>query len=41
MEFRLGKEEVLTRYLNSVYLGSGAQGMSAAARIYFDKAFPR
>ena len=28
---------MLTRYLNSVYLGSGAQGMSAAARLYFDK----
>jgi 1A family penicillin-binding protein len=37
LEVRLGKEEVLTRYLNSVYLGSGAYGMAAAARMYFDK----
>lgn len=37
MELRLGKDEILTRYLNSVYLGAGAHGMSAAARIYFDK----
>ena len=27
----------MTRYLNSVYLGGGAKGMPAAARIYFDK----
>jgi 1A family penicillin-binding protein len=37
MELRLGKDEILTRYLNNVYLGAGAHGMSAAARIYFDK----
>ena len=37
LELRLGKDEILTRYLNSVYLGAGAYGMSAAARIYFDK----
>jgi penicillin-binding protein 1A len=37
LEARLGKEEILKRYLNSVYLGSGAYGMSAAARMYFDK----
>ena len=34
---RLNKDEILTRYLNSVYLGAGAYGMPAAARIYFDK----
>jgi 1A family penicillin-binding protein len=34
---RLSKDEILTRYLNSVYLGAGAYGMAAAARIYFDK----
>jgi penicillin-binding protein 1A len=33
----LGKEEILTRYLNNVYLGGGAHGMPAAARLYFDK----
>jgi penicillin-binding protein 1A len=37
LELRLGKEEILTRYLNTVYLGAGAHGMSAAARMYFDK----
>ena len=37
LDLRLGKDEVLTRYLNSVYLGAGAFGMSAAARTYFDK----
>src|SRR5262249_51216218 len=33
----LDKETILTRYLNSVYLGNGAYGMPAAARFYFDK----
>jgi 1A family penicillin-binding protein len=37
LDLRLGKDEILTRYLNSVYLGAGAYGMPAAARIYFDK----
>jgi penicillin-binding protein 1A len=37
LEVRLSKDEILTRYLNSVYLGAGAYGMSAAARSYFDK----
>jgi penicillin-binding protein 1A len=37
LELRLGKDEILTRYLNTVYLGSGIRGMSAAARTYFDK----
>ncbi len=37
LDLRIGKDEVLTRYLNAVYLGAGAYGMSAAARIYFDK----
>lgn len=37
LEIRLGKDEILRRYLNSVYLGSGAYGMSSAARMYFDK----
>ena len=37
LDLRLGKDEILTRYLNSVYLGAGAYGMSAAARLYFDK----
>jgi penicillin-binding protein 1A len=37
LELRLGKEEILTRYLNTIYLGGGAHGMPAAARLYFDK----
>ena len=37
LDRRLGKEEILTRYLNNVYLGGGAHGMPAAARLYFDK----
>ena len=40
LEQRLTKSEILGRYLNSVYLGRGAYGMSAAARIYFDKSLP-
>ena len=35
LEVRLSKEEILTRYLNTVYLGSGATGMPAAAQVYF------
>jgi penicillin-binding protein 1A len=31
------KDEILTEYLNSVYLGNGVYGMNAAARLYFDK----
>ena len=37
LERRLGKSEILARYLNRVYLGSSAHGMPAAARLYFDK----
>jgi penicillin-binding protein 1A len=37
LEFRMSKEAILTRYLNVVYLGDGAYGMEAAARLYFDK----
>ena len=37
LEQRLSKSEILTQYLNTVYLGRGAYGMSAAARVYFDK----
>ena len=37
LERHLGKQEILRRYLNSVYLGNGAYGMSAAARLYFGK----
>jgi 1A family penicillin-binding protein len=37
LEWKLGKKEILTRYLNSAYLGAGATGMPAAARVYFNK----
>jgi penicillin-binding protein 1A len=37
LEMHLSKDEILARYLNSVYLGNEAYGMSAAARLYFDK----
>jgi 1A family penicillin-binding protein len=37
VDVHLGKDEILTRYLNSVYLGNGVYGMTAAARFYFDK----
>ena len=37
LEQRLSKSEILTQYLNTVYLGRGAYGMAAAARVYFDK----
>lgn len=36
LEDRLGKEQILTRYLNTVYFGQGAYGAQAAARTYFD-----
>jgi penicillin-binding protein 1A len=31
------KDQILTAYLNRVYLGSGAYGVDAAAQTYFDK----
>jgi penicillin-binding protein 1A len=37
LDRQLTKEEILTTYLNSVYMGNGAYGVSAAARLYFDK----
>jgi penicillin-binding protein 1A len=33
----LSKEEILYIYLNQIYLGEGANGIEAAAQIYFDK----
>jgi 1A family penicillin-binding protein len=35
LERRFTKDEILTRYLNAVYLGAGATGMPAAAHVYF------
>lgn len=37
IEEELGKEQILERYLNLVYLGSGAYGVADAAWIYFSK----
>lgn len=37
LERRLSKEEILSRYLNAVYLGAGAYGVDAASRRYFGK----
>ena len=38
LEQELSKEEILERYLNTVYLGRGAYGIGAAARVYFGHA---
>jgi penicillin-binding protein 1A len=35
LEDRLTKQQILTRYLNTVYFGEGAYGAQAAARTYF------
>ena len=37
MEGELTKDEILERYLNLVYLGSGAYGVADAAWVYFSK----
>lgn len=37
LEKSLSKEEILERYLNTVYFGRGAYGVEAAARTYFGK----
>ncbi len=37
LEETLTKEEILERYLNTVYFGNGAYGIAAAAKRYFDK----
>ena len=37
LEERLSKEQILTRYLNTVYFGQGAYGVNAAARTFFHK----
>ncbi|MEQ8667146.1 MAG: PBP1A family penicillin-binding protein [Rhodospirillales bacterium] len=36
LESKFTKDEIMTVYLNRVYLGSGAYGVDAAARRYFD-----
>ncbi|MFI7491527.1 transglycosylase domain-containing protein [Micromonospora echinaurantiaca] len=37
LEERLGKDEILNRYLNIAYFGSGAYGVAAASQRYFGK----
>ncbi|MBV8971944.1 MAG: PBP1A family penicillin-binding protein [Sphingomonadaceae bacterium] len=37
LESRLTKDQILARYLSSVYFGDGAYGLRAAARVYFDR----
>lgn len=37
IEQELSKEEILELYLNEIYLGAGSYGISAAARVYFDR----
>jgi penicillin-binding protein 1A len=37
LDLRFTKAEILTRYLNTVYMGAGAQGIPAAAELYFNK----
>src|SRR5450432_550610 len=38
IESRYSKRDILTLYLNQIFLGHGAYGVAAAARRYFDKA---
>jgi penicillin-binding protein 1A len=35
LEQQLSKQEILTRYLNTVYFGRGAYGVQAASRVWF------
>ncbi len=37
LEDSMTKEEILERYLNTVYFGNGAYGVQAAAEVYFGK----
>ena len=37
LEHKFSKEQILTLYLNRVYLGSGTYGIEAAANKYFQK----
>jgi penicillin-binding protein 1A len=40
LERHWSKDKILTEYLNTVYFGSGAYGIEAAARTYFGSAHP-
>lgn len=37
LERTLSKDEILSAYMNRVYLGSGAYGIDAASKVYFNK----
>jgi 1A family penicillin-binding protein len=37
LELHRSKEEILAQYVNTIYYGAGAHGISAAARVYFGK----
>lgn len=37
LEYKFSKDQILTIYLNRVYLGGGAYGVDAASRLYFGK----
>ena len=37
IERKMEKDEILELYMNSIYLGHGANGVQAAAKVYFDK----
>lgn len=37
LERELTKDEILSAYMNRVYLGSGAYGIDAASKVYFNK----
>ncbi len=37
LEKKYDKDEILEKYLNTIYFGSGAYGITDAARVYFDK----
>ncbi len=37
LEKQLTKDQILEQYLNLVYLGNGAYGVQAGAKVYFDK----
>jgi penicillin-binding protein 1A len=41
LERRLSKNQILERYLNTIYLGNGAYGVEAAAKTYFRVRTPR
>ncbi len=37
LEHELSKDEILSAYLNRVYLGAGVYGVEAASKVYFEK----